>query len=130
MKTKFSQLALIAAIGLAAAGTSYAHEDTSEAGANHWVSHASERPSTPTANQLAPFGYAATKSVDREVSLPSGSKYLNVTRLETLKINVSGKSVVWTFDTLGTAAFPLSKIVPGADGITVYVTENPTNQGG
>jgi hypothetical protein len=83
MKAKFSKLALIAAIGLAAAGTSYAHEDTSEAGANHWVSHASERPSTPTANQLAPFGYAATKSVDREVSLPSGSKYLNVTRLET-----------------------------------------------
>ena len=35
MKTKFSQLALIAAISLAAAGTSYAHEDYSEAGTNH-----------------------------------------------------------------------------------------------
>jgi hypothetical protein len=43
MKTKFSKLALIAAIGLAAAGTSYAHEDTSEAGTNHWLSHVSER---------------------------------------------------------------------------------------
>jgi len=129
MKTNFSKLALIAAIGLAAAGTSYAHEDYSEARIDHWLRHVSESQSAPTANQLAPFGYAATKNADREVSLPSGGKYLNVTRPETLKINVDGKSVVWTFDTLGTAAFPLSKIVSGADGITVYVTENPSYQG-
>ena len=129
MKTKFSQLALIAAIGLATAGTSYAHEDYSEAGTYHWLSHASESQGAPTANQLAPFGYAATKNADREVSLPGGSKYLYVTRLETVKINVGGKSVVWTFDTLGAAPFPLSKIVPGADGITVYVTENPASLG-
>ena len=129
MKTKFSKLALIAAIGLAAAGTSYAHEDYSEARIDHWLRHVSESQSAPTANQLAPFGYAATKNADREVSLPSGGKYLNVTRLETLKLNVGGKSVVWTFDTLGTAAFPLSKIVPEADGITVYLTENHFYQG-
>jgi hypothetical protein len=83
MKTKFSKLALIAAIGLAAAGTSYAHEDYSEARIDHWLRHVSESQSAPTANQLAPFGYAATKNADREVSLASGSKYLNVTRLET-----------------------------------------------
>ena len=130
MKAKFSQLALIAAISVAAAGTAYAHEDYSEGGSLHWLSHVSENKSTPTANQQAPFGYVATKNADREVSLPSGGKYLNVTRLETIKINVGGKSVVWTFDTLGTAAFPLSRIVPGADGITVYVTENPAYQGG
>ena len=129
MKTKFSQLALIAAIGLATAGTSYAHEDYSEAGTYHWLSHVSESQGAPTANQLAQFGYAATKNADREVSLPGGGKYLNVTRLETVKVNVGGKSVVWTFDTLGTAPFPLSKIVPGADGITVYVTENPASLG-
>ena len=130
MKTKFSQLALIAAISLAAAGTSYAHEDYSEAGTNHWLSHVSEAKGAPTANQLAPYGYAASRNADREVTLSSGSKYLNVTRLETIKINRGGKSVVWTFDTLGTASFPLSKIVSGADGITVYVTENPAYQGG
>ncbi|ACV37792.1 hypothetical protein CAP2UW1_4665 (plasmid) [Candidatus Accumulibacter phosphatis clade IIA str. UW-1] len=129
MKTNFSKLALIAAIGLAAAGTSYAHEDYSEARIDHWLRHVSESQSAPTANQLAPFGYAATKNADREVSLPSGGKYFNVTRLETLKLNVGGKSVVWTFDTLGTAAFPLSKIVPEADGITVYLTENHFYQG-
>ena len=130
MKTKFSQLALIAAISIAAAGTSYAHEDYSEAGTNHWLSHVSEAKGAPTANQLAPYGYAASRNADREVTLSSGSKYLNVTRLETIKINLGGKSVVWTFDTLGTASFPLSKIVSGADGITVYVTENPAYQGG
>ncbi|WP_153133038.1 CzcE family metal-binding protein [Dechloromonas hortensis] len=130
MKTKFSQLALIAALSLATVGTSYAHEDYSEGGANHWLSHVSETKTAPTANQLASFGYAATKNADREVTLPSGSKYLNVTRLETIKINVGGKSVVWTFDTLGTTPFPLSKIVSGADDITVYVTENPVYQRG
>ena len=130
MKTKFSQLALIAAISFAAAGTSYAHEDYSEAGTNHWLSHVSEAKGAPTANQLAPYGYAASRNADREVTLSSGSKYLNVTRLETIKINLGAKSVVWTFDTLGTASFPLSKIVSGADGITVYVTENPAYQGG
>ena len=130
MKTKFSQLALIAAIGLAAAGTSYAHEDYSEAGTNHWLSHVSESKSAPTANQQASFGYAATKNADREITLASGSKYLNVTRLETVKINVGGKSVAWTFDTLGTASFPLAKVIPGTDGVTVYVKENPSYQGG
>ena len=114
MKTKFSKLALIAAIGLAAAGTSYAHEDYSEAGTYHWLSHVSESKSAPTANQQASFGYAATKNADREITLASGSKYLNVTRLETVKINIGGKSIVWTFDTLGTAPFPLAKIVSGA----------------
>ncbi|MFZ2853814.1 MAG: CzcE family metal-binding protein [Rhodocyclaceae bacterium] len=130
MKATFSQLALIAAISLATAGTTYAHEDYSEAGTIHWLSHVSETKSAPTANQLASFGYAATKNADREVTLPSGRKYLNVTRLETIKINVAGKSVVWTFDTLGTTPFPLDKVITGADGVTVYVAENPNYTGG
>lgn len=130
MKAKISQLALIATISVAAAGTAYAHEDYSEGGSLHWLRHVSESKSSPTANQLAPFGYAATKDADREVTLSSDSKYLNVTRLETIKINVGGKSIVWTFDTLGTASFPLSKIVPGVEGVTVYVTENPAYRGG
>lgn len=57
--------------------------------------------------------------------LTKGAKYLNVTRMETVQINVAGKSVTWTFDTLGTPNFPLSKIIPGVEGITVYVSENP-----
>lgn len=130
MKAKLSNISLIVALGLSAAGTAYAHEDNSEAGINHWISHVAESNSSPNANQLAPYGYAATKGADREVTLTSTSKYLNVTRLETVKINVGGKSVAWTFDTLGTASFPLAKVIPGTDGITVYVTENPSSQGG
>lgn len=130
MKTKFSQQALIFAISLAAAGTGYAHQDYSNTGTRHWLSHVSEAKSAPTANQSAPFGYAATKKAEREVTLAVGSKYLKVTRLETVKLNVDGKSIVWTFDTLGTAPFPLSKIVAGSDDVTVYVTENPAYRGG
>jgi hypothetical protein len=130
MKTNISKISLIVALGLSVAGTAYAHEDYSEAGSNHWLSHVAESKSAPSTNQLAPYGYTATKGADREVTRTSASKYLNVTRLETVKINVGGKSVAWTFDTLGTASFSLGKVIPGTDGITVYVTENPSYQGG
>lgn len=130
MKTNISKISLIVALGLSVAGTAYAHEDYSEGASLHWLSHVVESKGSPTANQLAPYGYAATKGADREVTLTSTSKYLNVTRLETVKINVGGKSVVWTFDTLGLAAFPLAKAIPGTDGVTVHVTENPSYQGG
>ncbi len=130
MKTNISKISLIVALGLSVAGTAYAHEDYSEGASLHWLSHVVESKGSPTANQLAPYGYAATKGADREVTLTSTSKYLNVTRLETVKINVGGKSVVWTFDMLGLAAFPLAKAIPGTDGVTVHVTENPSYQGG
>lgn len=42
MKANISQLILVVALGFAATGTSYAHEDYSEAGTNHWLSHVSE----------------------------------------------------------------------------------------
>ena len=130
MKANFPKLTLMAALSVAAVGTAYSHEDYSEGASLHWLSHVSETRSAPTVKQQAPFGYVATKNADREVTLANGSKYLNITRLETIKINVGGKTIIWTFDTLGTASFPLSKIVSGADDITVYVTENPAYQGG
>ena len=130
MKSNIAHLTLIVALGFAASGPSYAHEDYSESGTNHWLSHVSETKSAPTANQLAPYGYTASRNPDRTVTLSGGSTYLNVTRLETVQINVAGKTVVWTFDTLGTASFPLAKVIPGADGVTVYVTENPAYTGG
>ena len=130
MKTNIAQLALAVALGFAATGTSYAHEDYSEAGTNHWLSHVSESNSQPTANQLAPYGYATSSAAARVVNIDSGTKYLNVTRLETVRIDVGGKSVTWMFDTLGTAPFPLAKVIPGTEGVTVYVTENPAYSGG
>jgi len=130
MKTNIAKLTLIAALGFAITGTSYAHEDYSEGQSLHWLSHASESKSQPTANQAAPYGYVTSGAAVRVVNVDSNTKYLNVTRLETVQINVGGKSITWTFDTLGTNAFPLSKVIPGAEGVTVYVEENPAYRGG
>lgn len=129
MKLKLSRLTVTLAIVLASGSAAYAHEENSDAMISHWLSHVADGEGTPTANQLSPYGYPATRSADREINVSDG-KHLNVTRLETVKITVSGKSIVWTFDTLGTRSFPLSKILPGAGGITVYVAENPMYSGG
>lgn len=129
MKSNIAQFVLaVAALGFAATGTSYAHEDYSEGASTHWLSHLSE--SQPTANQLAPYGYPTSSTAARVVTIDSSTKYLNVTRLETIQINAGGKSITWMFDTLGTASFPLAKIIPGTEGVTVYVTENPAYIGG
>ena len=135
MKTHFTKIALIAALSAASATTAFAHTDYSEggyseAGSAHWLSHVAESRSQPTANQLAPYGYVASGVPGRVLNVDSGTKYINVSRLETVKINVGGKSVTWTFDTFGTAPFPLSKIISGAEGVTVYVAENQASRGG
>ena len=130
MKTNIARLTLIAGLSVAGTTTALAHEDYTEAGSNHWIAHVAETKSQPAANQLAPHGYATSGPASRVVNLDSGAKYLNATRLETIQINFAGKSVTWTFDTLGTAPFPLSKIIPGAEGVMVYIDENPMYQGG
>ena len=176
MKTNIAKLTLIAALGFSVAGTSYAHEDYSEGGSVHWISHVMESKSQPTANQLAPYGhatsgaaargvndahdeyseggsphwishvvaesksqptanelarygYATSGAAARVVKIDSGTKYLNVTRLETVRFDLGSKSVTWKFDTLGTAPFSLAKVIPGAEGVTVYVAENPAYTG-
>jgi hypothetical protein len=113
MKINLAHLALIAGLGIAGATTSLALEEA----------HATENP-------RAPYGYAASAKADRVVNLDGHAKYLNVSQLETVQLNFGGKSVTWTFDTLGTGSFPLSKVIPGAEGITVYVAKNPLYRGG
>ena len=135
MKAHFTKIALIAVLSAAGATTAFAHTDYSEggyseAGSAHWLSHVAESRSQPTANQLAAYGYVAPGAAGRALNVDSGTKYINVTCLEIVQINVGGKSVTWKFDTFGTAPFPLSKIISGADGVTVYVTENPASRGG
>lgn len=130
MKTNITHLILIAALGFTVTGTSYAHEDYSEGQSLHWLSHVTESTSQPSAQQLAPYGYASAGAAARVVTIDSSTASLNVTRQETIRINIGGKAVTWMFDTLGTAAFPLAKVIPGADGVTVYVTENPLYTGG
>ena len=130
MKTEIAKLTLIAGLSVAGATTALAREDYTDAGSSHGIAHIVETKSQPAANQRAPYGYATSGPASRVVNLDSGTKYLNVTRLETVQINFAGKSVTWTFDTLGTAPFPLSKIIPGAEGVRVYVAENPMYRGG
>ena len=82
----------------------------------------------PQAAQLgrqAPLGYAVAGGASRTIMVDQKTRYLNVTRLETVTINAGGKSVTWSFDTLDTRSFPLSHILPGADDVTVYVSESP-----
>ncbi|HOA53419.1 MAG TPA: CzcE family metal-binding protein [Thermogutta sp.] len=135
MKAHFTKIALIAALSAAGATTAFAHTDYSEggyseAGSAHWLSHVAKSRSQPTANQLAAYGYVASGAAGRVLNVDSGTKYINVARLETVQINVGGKSVTWKFDTFGTAPFPLSKIISGADGVTVYITADPASRGG
>ncbi|MDS4016063.1 MAG: CzcE family metal-binding protein [Candidatus Accumulibacter sp.] len=128
MKTPIALIAILGTLSVTSSAA-IAHEDSTEAGAIHWLSHSAASASVPSARQLAPYGYVAAKEADREVVLSAGQKYLNVTRLETVRLNVAGKSVIWTFDTLGAASFSLDKIVPGASGVTVHVAENLTYRG-
>jgi len=73
----------------------------------------------------APFGYPVAHKADRTVTVDQNTRYLNVVQLETITINGGGKSVTWTFDTLDTRSFPLSRVLPGFDNVTVYVSESP-----
>jgi hypothetical protein len=128
MSRNLTPLSLVAALALTVSAPTQAHEDYSDAGSLHWSQHVQETKSQPTAQQLAPFGYAASGRPDRVIAIDGTSRYVNVTRLETIEFNIGGKRFAWTFDTFGTPNFPLAKIAPRdvkAEGIQVYVAENP-----
>lgn len=122
MKTNVTKLALLAALTLGGATAALAEDNSFT---DSWIQSVVSSASQPTANQQARYGYAAPSAASREVTIEAGTKYLNVAQQETVKINVGGKSVNWTFDTLGTQPFPLSRIVPEAGNVTVYVAANP-----
>ena len=82
-------------------------------------------PQAAPPGRQAPFGYAVAGGASRTITIDPETRYLNVTRLEAVVINAGGKSVTWSFDTLDTRSFPLSHILPGADNLTVYVSESP-----
>lgn len=128
MSRNLTPISLAAALALAISIPALAHEDYSDAGSLHWSQHVRESASRPNVQQLAPLGYAAKGAVDRTIVLDGASRYVNVTRLETVEFDIGGKRFAWTFDTFGTPNFPLAKIAPRdakAEGIQVYVAENP-----
>lgn len=124
MKIKAATPALLIALVLGSTTAAFAESNT---GVDRWLQGVSRSTSQPSAHSLAPYGYEAPGGATRVLNVSAGTRYINVAQAETVKINVDGKSVNWTFDTLGTHAFPLSKIVPaaGTDKVTVYVAANP-----
>lgn len=129
MKHHIISLALAASLFGIGSTAAIAHGNFSEEESMHWLTHVAEATSQATANERAPFGYAVDGKADRTVDIGPSAKYLNVTRLETIRINAGGKSVIWKFDTMGTTSFPLSNVIPGLNGITVYVEESPLYRG-
>lgn len=129
MKSTLTRTVVATALITVASGA-FAHEDYSEGGTTHWLEHVQSTTGQPSERQLARYGYASSAAPVRGVAVDKDTRHINVVRLETITIRVADKSVDWTFDTLGTASFPLSKIIPGVEGVTVYVAENPTYRGG
>jgi len=101
-----------------------------EIGSAHWLWYITESKRQQTADKLAGYGYATSGIAVRVLSVDSGSSYRNGTRLETVRVDLGGRSITWTLDTFGTTSSPLSKTVPVAEGITVYMTENRAYRGG
>ncbi|HCZ13959.1 MAG TPA: hypothetical protein DHV85_05035 [Candidatus Accumulibacter sp.] len=130
MKNKLAKFSLIAALSVTAATTAFAHQDYSETQIEHWLTHVQESKGQPTSNQMAAYGYASPGVAARTLQVDNGTQALNVARMETVRIDANGKSVTWTFDTLGSRPFPLSKILPGTQDVTVYVNEGAAYSGG
>lgn len=84
-----------------------------------------------TGDAGARYGSKASGSPSRTIVIDNGTRHINVTRLETaaLRVGNGDESTTWTFDTLGTRSFPLSRIIPSAEGVTVYVEESPLYRG-
>ncbi|MCC4118140.1 CzcE family metal-binding protein [Aromatoleum toluclasticum] len=115
---------------LAATAGASAHTEYSESGTAHWLEHVSASINQPTERQLAPYGYASPGATPgRAIVVGKETRYLNVEQLETVAIRVGDRAVIWTFDAFPRRNFPLSKIIPGAEGVTVYVAESPLYRG-
>ena len=117
MKTTLIKLSFIAAIGGVAATSAYAHPDYTEAGSP--LAESCVRIECSALRQpVGPIRLKAVAAPGREITLSGEAKYLNVNQLETVRITVDGKSLDWTFDTLGTRLFALSEVIPGAKGVS------------
>lgn len=81
------------------------------------------------------YGSLATGAVpDRTITIRDSTKYVNVTKFETIRFLVRGadgreSNFVWRFDTLGVPIFPLKDIAPagllGNQSPRVYVAMQP-----
>ena len=83
----------------------------------------------PGAGRMDPMGYQVDSGAARVIDLTAPRKAVNVTAGETVEFRLPGNRVVWDFDTLGTPTFVLSRIIPGAPAVRVYVAPNPLYSG-
>lgn len=125
MKNPTAKLIGITATLLLTMSGAFAHEDYTDAGSLHWLQHIAETKGEPSARALAAYGYASDGTPSRIIDISAQTTGINVTRLETVALRYGTNTVVWTFDTLGTRSFPLSKVIPDAKNTTVFVEENP-----
>lgn len=74
--------------------------------------------------------HALIANAEREIVVDAGTKWINVTNGETVRITKDGKSFTWRFDVLGDeTSFRLSQIAPAdfnVEGVRVFVAANPT----
>jgi hypothetical protein len=78
---------------------------------------------------MDPMGHQVDGGATRIVDLTTPRRAVNVTAGETVEFKLPGHTVVWDFDTLGTPTFALSRIIPGAPAVRVYVAPNPLYSG-
>lgn len=133
MLRKFSVLlttsALFATLGTGAFASDFM--DADNPANNKWFHDLGTASGGPLKNTIKGqhLGSAASdQSVDRQIELRPGAKYVNVTRGETVLIKAGGQAFAWKFDTLGTPVFSLQEIAPkdiNVQGVQVYVAPSP-----
>ncbi|WP_407280862.1 CzcE family metal-binding protein [Aromatoleum evansii] len=129
MNRNICRATAISALLFTTASSAIAHTDYSEAGTSHWVEGVRGSASEPTERQKAPYGYESTGVPERILVVDKNTRHINVVQLETVSIRFGGKVVNWTFDAYPRRNFSLSNILPGVDGVTVYVDESPMYRG-
>ena len=83
----------------------------------------------PGVGRIDPMGHQVDSGATRVIDLTVPRKAVNVTAGETVEFRLPGHTVVWDFDTLGTPVFALSRIIPDAPTVRVYVAPNPLYSG-
>jgi outer membrane receptor protein involved in Fe transport len=83
----------------------------------------------PGVGRENPMGHEVVAGASRTIDLTGRRKAVNVTAGEIVEFRLDGHAVTWDFDTLGTPSFVLSRIIPGAPAVRVYVAPDPMNGG-
>lgn len=116
---------------LTALATSTAHAQAPRSGASAMERHGQGMDmSTPRQPATDRYGYAVHTGAERTVTIGPTTRYLNVKRLEAVRINVAGRSIIWVFDTRGLPTIPLSSIIPEAGNVLIFVDETTAYAGG